>query len=517
MVYIAIVLVFIAVIWTGYFLIKFYSSSDINLTGNIFYKSKPLSNVTVAINSESVVSDENGNFVLSHLGFGGNTVKIEKAGYNPIEKKVFLWRENQKIDDITLVRDERYNFSFSGVVLDNFDKKPIKDAIINLGGSTTTTNLSGQFGFIEMPSVATKISISAVGFRDFEEDIVLGDGSSTNNKEYLLTPYGRISFTSQRDGKKDIYTINYDGKNLKNLTSGIKGDCWGGQITPDGSKLVFYSNFENQLDAWGQLITAIYVLERGGDKPVKISQNIIPDGSFKISKDSKKIVFSGSIKDVEGTEIYIAGLGKEKEWIQFTNNDLTEGNIDISPDGNWIVYGSFIEGVRVISIQKIGEYDSKKISSSQNRETFVSYSPNGENILYVRETMDFGSRLYIYNIEKEKEKEIYKTSANIKNIVWGKSADKIIFTSTRDNKDNIYSINISGSNEIKLTSQGANYENILWPDLEKILVFMIKKDNGNSLAVMDISKRSVFEIEQIGDDVLSWDGEVFDTTPADGL
>jgi Tol biopolymer transport system component len=516
-VYIAIIFVLIAFIWTGYFLIKYYSSSnDINLTGSILYKLKPLPNVTASVNSESVVTDENGVFVVPHLSFGRNTIRFEKAGYMPREEKVFLWRKNQKMDDIILARDERYNFSFSGVILNNFDKKPIRDAIVNLGSSTTTTDLNGQFGFTEMPSVATKITISAVGFIDFEEEIALGGGSS-NNKEYLLTPYGRVSFTSQRDGKKNIYTINYDGKNLKNLTSKIKGDCWGGQITPDGSKLVFYSNFEGQIDIWGQTIPALYVLERGSDKPKRISRGIIPDGDIKISKNRQMVIFSGSAKDQEGTELYMAGLGKGNEWIQLTNNDLAESNVDISPDGKWVVYGSFFEGERVIFTQKIGSYDNQAISSSSNRETYISYSPDGRNLLYVRETLDFSSRMYIYNIESGKEKEIYKTSANIKNLVWNKSGDRIIFTSTRDNKDNIYSIDTNGQNEIKLTNQGADYENIIWPDLEKVLAFIIRTDNGNSLAVMDISRREIKEIEQVSDDVLSWDEEVFDKTPIEGL
>ncbi|MDD5731738.1 MAG: hypothetical protein PHU42_02520 [Patescibacteria group bacterium] len=514
---IAIVFVIIAAIWAGYFLIKYYSGSDnFNLKGTIYYKTRPLPDVNVSVSGASVVSDENGAFIIPHLPLGSVVVKFEKKGFVSLEEKVFLWRKNQEMDKITLTRDENFSASFSGTVLNNFDKRPIANAIIHLGNATATSDETGLFEFIDMPKENSSLTISAVGFWDLTEDInlaALGSGP----KEYNLTPYGRVSFTSLRDGKKNIYAINYDGKNLTNLTSKIKGDCWGGVFAPSNGSLIFYSDFEGITDQWGQKIPALYLLEKGSDKPIKISRDVIPEGEFKISRNGTRIVFPGKKKNEDKIEIYLAGIAKKEEWAQLTDNDLTESNLDISPDGNQVIYGVFNEGVREIYSQKIGSFTDKKISASPNRETFLSYSPDGKSILYVRETPDLRSQIFIYDVVKQKEKEIYKTSTNIQNIVWNKSSDKIVFTSIRDDKDNIYSIDTSGENEIKLTDQGANYKDILWPDLEKILVFMIKKDNGNSLAVMDISHRTIHEIENISDDVLSWDSEVFDTVARDGL
>ena len=516
LVYVAIVFVVIAAIWAGYFFIKYISSADnINLKGSISYKSEPLPDVTVSVGTESTVSDENGVFVVSHLKFGSNTVKFEKEGYISQQEKVFLWHKNQQVAKVAMSRDDKYSLTYSGVVLNGFDKTPIKGAIVKLGSSNATTGDSGKFEFADMQNGSAKITISAIGFWDTSLDVVLGDGSPDSG-EYNLTPYGRISFSSSRDGKKNVYTINYDGKNLKNLTSGIKGDCWGGRFTPDG-KLVFFSNFESVLDKWGQAIPALYVLARGSDKPVKISRDIIPDGDFKISRNGDRMVFSGGERGSDKTEVYAVGLSKTNEWVQLTDNDLIESNVDISPDGNWVTYGSYVDGERDIFIQKVGDFDNKKISTSNNRETFILYSPDGKNILYVRETLASGSTVYLYSISDDKEKEIYKTSSNIKNLSWNNSGDKIVFTSTRDDKDDIYSIDSAGGNELKLTDQSADYENILWPNLEKILVFMIKKNDGNSLAVMDVSRRAIKEIEQISDDTLSWDSEVFDTNSKQGL
>jgi Tol biopolymer transport system component len=516
-VYISIIFVVIAVIWAGYFFIKYYSNSEnINLKGTIYYKSKPISDVNVTIDNQNVVSDQNGNYILSNLKFGRVTVKYEKRGYIASEESIFLWRKNQTAPKIDLVRDEAYSASFSGIILNDFDDTPIKDAVIKLGEANTMSDDAGTFEFLDMPKGEMNLQISTVGFLDYSENIVL-NSAPNESKEYKLTPYGRVSFTSTRDGKKNIYAINYDGKNLTNLTSKIKGDCWGGVFVPGTGSIVFYSDFEGGIDQWGQKLSSLYLLEKGSDKPIKISQDIIPEGDFKIARNGARIVFTGKKKDSDKIEIYIAGLTKKEEWVQLTDNDLTESNIDISPDGTWVIYGAFTNVVRDIYSQKIGSYTAEKISSSPNRESYLSYSPDGKKILYVRQTLDFRSTVYVYDIAGKKEREIYKTSTDIKNIAWNKASDKLVFTSTRDGKNDIYTINANGGNEIKLTSQPSDYQGILWPDLEKILVFIVKKDDGNSLEVMDVSKRTVKEIEMVSDDILSWDNEVFDTTPKEGL
>ena len=127
----------------------------------------------------------------------------------------------------------------------------MEGAIVFLNKSNTTTNSKGLFGFEDVSMGNAILNVSAIGFEDKTETVTLKEGENTE-REYFLAPYGKISFTSTRDGTRNIYTVNYDGSNLTNLTVALKEDCWGAQFTPDGKKIVFYSNVDKKVDQWGE-------------------------------------------------------------------------------------------------------------------------------------------------------------------------------------------------------------------------------------------------------------------------
>uniref|UniRef100_A0A7C4M531 Dipeptidylpeptidase IV N-terminal domain-containing protein n=1 Tax=candidate division CPR3 bacterium TaxID=2268181 RepID=A0A7C4M531_UNCC3 len=516
--YVVSILVFIAVIWMAYFVFKSYSSDgNIRISGQIYSGDKNVIAASVSIGEESVVTDENGEYFLSNLNFGKNTIKITKNGYKEKNQSIFIWKDGQKIKKIEIDKDENLSISFSGVVIDGFNKKPISGAIVELGPSNATTSDRGEFSFFDIPKDILKIKVSAIGYVDLEEEINI---SSNENdfKEISLTPYGRISFTTSRDGKRNIYAINYDGKNIRNLTGGIKEDCWGGKYTVDGKRLVFFSSSEKDIDIWGQKIPALYVLNKNGVEPFKISGDLIVEGDFKISKSGERVVFVGRDNNEGKSEIYITSIGEKRDWIQLTDNSSIESNIDISPDGNWIVFGVLSEdSQRIVKAVNIFSREEKNIFTSPSREYFISFSPDGKKLIYAKEGMDFYTRLFTFDLEESKEKEIYKTSSGLKNILWSSDSKKIIFTSTRDDRTDIYSIDVDGKNEVKLTEKSGQYDNVIWPSLEKILVFSIRKDEGYVLAVMDLSSRKIYEIEKIGNDILSWDPQVFDTNQVKDL
>ena len=79
--------------------------------------------------------------------------------------------------------------------------------------------------------------------------------SSVNNcsqdKEYSIenVDSAKIAFCSDRDGDFDIYTMNFDGTNVKNLTSSENKD-WAPSWSPDGSMISFSSDRDGNVEIY---------------------------------------------------------------------------------------------------------------------------------------------------------------------------------------------------------------------------------------------------------------------------
>ena len=65
----------------------------------------------------------------------------------------------------------------------------------------------------------------------------------------------QIAFTSYRDGNGEIYVMDADGGNLRNLTRNPALD-WGPAWSPDGGRIAFTSNRDGNFE--------IYVMDAKG-------------------------------------------------------------------------------------------------------------------------------------------------------------------------------------------------------------------------------------------------------------
>ena len=98
----------------------------------------------------------------------------------------------------------------------------------------------------------------------------------TNNhftaKNPSWSPDGkRIAFTSSRDGNMEIYVMDADGNNQQNLTNRPHLD-WEPSWSPDGKRIAFMSNGEGGLEIKdGNL--EIYVMDADGSNQRNLTNN----------------------------------------------------------------------------------------------------------------------------------------------------------------------------------------------------------------------------------------------------
>lgn len=106
-----------------------------------------------------------------------------------------------------------------------------------------------------------------------------------------------MTFTYDRDGKGEIYRMNRDGSNQRNLTNNPAWDCrswW----NPDGIKIMFVS-FRDGNDE-------VYIMDVNGRNQKNLTQNPAYDRGPAWSPDGSRIAFvSGRDGNDETSEIYV--------------------------------------------------------------------------------------------------------------------------------------------------------------------------------------------------------------------
>ena len=274
---------------------------------------------------------------------------------------------------------------------------------------------SGKIG--DLPAVARAIAT----------DILLaltGDEGDFNTK---------IAFVIKEKARSDIYTMNYNASDLKNLTnhqSIVAAPRW----SPDGQYFAFTSYKSGRPEVYLQN------LKTGKEKNVSSFPGLNLSGSF--SPDSRKLLLTLSKDNNE--EIYILDIDA------MTLKRLTHSSsIDVSPAwspcGKKIAFVSNRSGSPQIFLMDTDGNNVKRITFEGNYNTSPSWSPRGGRIAY--EGL-INNKYQIFSVDEEGKNLIQLTFDGADNEYpsWSPSGRQIVFSSRQGSKSRISIMNSNGLN-----------------------------------------------------------------------
>ena len=324
----------------------------------------------------------------------------------------------------------------------------------------------------------------------------LAGQQETATPAILATP-GQIVFSSNQDGDNyDIYIMNADGSNMRNLTQNDvlnSGPSW----SPDGSQIVFVSQSSfPSVD--------IFAMNADGSNLRQLTQSDDQtDSRPSWSPDGSRIAFLSSsadgrmvgVMDADGSNVHILtpDLGAA----------AASTPISWSPDGTRLAFSGVEETTGKLDIYVVNAdgSDFRNVTQADGHDMLPDWSPVGEQIAFMSDR-DGNLDIYVISADGSDLRNLTNDPAQDKNPQWSPDGTQIVFDSLgRSDSTDIYVINADGSNLRNLTNDDRDDYSPVWsPDGRQI--FFTKIING------DFSDRDIYVVNADGSNPL-------DLTPVD--
>jgi len=317
----------------------------------------------------------------------------------------------------------------------------------------------------------------------------------------------QIAFMSDRDGNNEIYIINTDGSDTKNITNNEAQDGlpdWssrrrsiaflttrestsasiyqmsnlGNKLTalvadmpiiatspkwsPDGNWIAFDSGLAGQSD--------IYIIHAKTGEVRNLTENPSSDRFYDWSPDSTKILFVSNRGDeVTGNPcLYILGIDQGSEILQLTDTDSANALASWSPDGEKIAFTSDRDGNAEVYIMDSDGSNVTRLTNNEKFDGFPIWSPDGLKIAFISldgPIEDQNSEIYVMNPDGSDQRNITNHPAQDGynwEFYWSPDGSQILFTTDRDENLEIYVMDSDGGNQTNLSNHPSTDSSPIW-------------------------------------------------------
>jgi TolB protein len=257
----------------------------------------------------------------------------------------------------------------------------------------------------------------------------------------------KIAFISDRDGNKELYVMDWDGRRQVRLTANRSLDLspsW----DPDGKRIAYVSYKRGSpeifvMDAYA----GREVVFAGGRGASFFSPEWTPDG--------QSVVFNSSL-DGE-SELYIrAGEGKEMRRLTFSRGIDTSPSF--SPDGRRLAFNSSRTGSPQIYIMDADGLNAERISFGEMLGRYNScpaWSPDGSRVAFCSRKNGF-FHMFTIDVAEGRIRRLTSGQSNNEEPSWSPDGRHIAFTSDRGGTKQIFIMNADGARQRAVTSTGNN-------------------------------------------------------------
>jgi TolB protein len=263
-----------------------------------------------------------------------------------------------------------------------------------------------------------------------------------------------IYFVSDRTGHKEIWVMDPDGANQRQITR-INFIATYPAVSADGSKLAF--------TAWpgaGQYPRIfIYATDSPRDLHFRNPQASM-NGTASFTPDGRRVVFSSSAKG--GRNLFSANVDGS-DLRQITSGDKIDAEPKVSPNGYAVAFSSNRSGREQIYRVNLDGGDMSRLTDGAGDASNPSWQPEGKVIAFAwtRGYAIGGFNIFWMDAVDQKPKQLTHGQGKNENPSWAPDGIHLAFSSTRSGFSQIWTMLADGNSARRLTVQGHN-ENPVW-------------------------------------------------------
>ncbi len=197
----------------------------------------------------------------------------------------------------------------------------------------------------------------------------------------VVSPNGhRIAyFDSTEGGQRDIYTIPTRGGEPVKVTDDVALD-WAPAWAPDGRRLYYSSDRGGVENIW-----YVEIDERSGEprgEPQRAGASEVDQGWPSLSRNGQLIAYTSRRQQMN---LHRVAFDPQSRTVVGEPQAITRGantviRFDLSPDGEWLVYGNRTGQLDIFLVRADGSGEIQRLTDDEHRDTGPRFSPDGRQI-----------------------------------------------------------------------------------------------------------------------------------------